>query len=121
MISLTDVDREFLECVKLLVPYVVSEEKLIAKQMNCKDVEGKDMLVHIEVRFVIYVIINKVNMGIQIALALFDLSLFRKMYILINFIFSLTFYNYPLCILFARLYINSKYLYSSKCTFPVLI
>lgn len=43
-----DIDREFLECVKLLVPYVVSEEKLIAKQMNCKDVEGKDMLVHIE-------------------------------------------------------------------------
>lgn len=58
IISLTDIDREFLECVKLLVPYVVSEEKLIAKQMDGKDVKGKDMLVHIKVRFIIYVIIK---------------------------------------------------------------
>lgn len=46
--QIQDIDREFLECVKLLVPYVVSEEKLIAKQMDGKDVKGKDMLVHIK-------------------------------------------------------------------------
>lgn len=43
-----DIDEEFLEFVKILVPYVVPENKLTTKRMNCKDVKGKDMLVYIK-------------------------------------------------------------------------
>lgn len=46
----TDIDDDFLEFIKLLVPYVVSEGKVTTKRMNGKDVKGKDMLVYIKVR-----------------------------------------------------------------------
>lgn len=43
-----DMDDDFLEFIKLLVPYVVSENKLTTKQMNGEDVKGKDMMVYVK-------------------------------------------------------------------------
>lgn len=45
----SDIDQEFLEFVKIFVPYVIPENNLKPKQMNGRDLKGKDMLVYIKV------------------------------------------------------------------------
>lgn len=50
----TDMDDDFLEFIKLLVPYVVSENKLTTKQMNGEDVKGKDMMVYVKIRLHVF-------------------------------------------------------------------
>lgn len=47
----TDIDQDFLKYVKMFLPYLIPENNLKPKQMNGKDLKGKDILVYIKVRF----------------------------------------------------------------------
>lgn len=46
----TDIDEDFLEFVRKLVPYVIPANKVTPKRMNGKNVKGKEMLSYIKVR-----------------------------------------------------------------------
>ncbi|XP_061197696.1 atlastin-1-like [Saccostrea echinata] len=43
-----DIDEEFIDYVKKLVPYILSKEKLVTKRINSADVKGEDLLNYIE-------------------------------------------------------------------------
>lgn len=49
---LSDVDEEFLHCVRILVSNIFSKKNMVTKQMNGADVRGKEMVDYIEVRVV---------------------------------------------------------------------
>lgn len=42
-------DENFVASVKMLVPYVLSRDKLVPKRINGRDVTGEDMLKYIKV------------------------------------------------------------------------
>lgn len=42
-------DEDFVASVKLLVPYVLSRDKMVPKRINGRDVTGKDMLKYVKV------------------------------------------------------------------------
>lgn len=46
----TDIDTDFLEIVKKLVPYIISGNKLTPKRMNGKDIKGQEIFAYIKVR-----------------------------------------------------------------------
>lgn len=43
-------DDDFVESVQLLVPYILSKDRLVTKRINSVDVTGENMLKYIKVR-----------------------------------------------------------------------
>lgn len=48
-LNTSDMDENFVASVKLLVPYVLSRDKLVPKRINGRDVTGEDMLKYVKV------------------------------------------------------------------------
>lgn len=49
LLNTSDMDEDFVASVKLLVPYVLSRDKMVPKRINGRDVTGKDMLKYVKV------------------------------------------------------------------------
>lgn len=49
LLHTSDMDEDFVASVKLLVPYVLSRDKLVPKRINDRDVTGEDMLKYVKV------------------------------------------------------------------------
>lgn len=49
LLTTSDMDEDFVASVKLLVPYVLSRDKMVPKRINGRDVTGEDMLKYVKV------------------------------------------------------------------------
>lgn len=66
-----EMDDDFVEYVELLVQYIFSRNMLVTKQMNGREMKGKDLMMYMKVRCFLYFQLKLVCLHIRLPTVLF--------------------------------------------------